>query len=68
MGNTYSLDLEWENGVEFQLKSTKNQDTPIVIIKTEENEHYTVNRGNIEAICRSYFDLILKEIGDEMIT
>lgn len=67
-GQTYTLDLEWENNVEFKMTSQKNSDPKITVILSEENEHYSANRDSIEAICKGFFALVLKKIGDEMVS
>lgn len=63
----YTLILEWENNKSFEMKSKKNEEGNITIVKIEENQHYPDVRSSVETICKTFFEKTLKEIGDEMI-
>ncbi len=67
MSNKYTLILEWENDKFFEMRSKKDNDSPILVIRTEENTHYADTRVFLENVCRTFFEKKLKEIGDLMI-
>ena len=64
--STYLIQLNWENGVGFEMKTQLNGGAIVTIISSDENNHYAANRKSIESICEVAFARMLKTIGDEL--
>lgn len=63
----YVITMEWENGKSLEMRSKKDADAAILIIRTEENNHFVDTRVQVEQICDTYFSRVVKAICDEMI-
>ena len=64
----YTIVLQWENDVSFQMTSKKNDDAPVVVLRTDENNHFPDVIEDIKSICSKFFTARLKTICDEMVS
>lgn len=64
----YTITLEWENGVGFQMKSQENAEGVVTVVKVDENAHYPDIRPDIDSICETYFAKTMKKVSDEMVS
>jgi len=64
----YTIVLQWENDVSFQMTCKKNDEQPVIVLKMDENNHFPYVIEDIKSICKKFFDAKLKIICDEMVS
>lgn len=66
MGNTMTVDFEWENGESFTVTQKLNQEDKKILLHVDEDSCLKGFWAEIEAICHKCLTKLLKKIGKEM--
>lgn len=64
--STLTLQLSWENGMQFKMLAQHDGGTAITIIEMDENGHLASLWPSIQEACQLYFKHEIEEVGSVM--